>query len=99
MSGGIRSEYAPLDSTMLDESLPDGSYFERRGSAAIGGRRIEVRATGARTMVGNVYFVHRGAAFGEAAGNGKAQPARATGDNRNAGLFLSAHAGTLLWPP
>ncbi|MEZ5603164.1 MAG: hypothetical protein R3E41_02880 [Burkholderiaceae bacterium] len=56
-----------LPPTMLDESLPDGSYFERRGSAAIGGRRIEVRATGARTMVGNVYFVHRGAAFGEAA--------------------------------
>ena len=42
--------------TMLDDALPDGSYFTLKGLANLGGRPFGVVATGARTMVVNVYF-------------------------------------------
>ncbi len=42
--------------TMLDNALPDGSYFTLKGLANLGGRPFGVVATGARTMVVNVYF-------------------------------------------
>lgn len=56
-----------LPAAMLDEALPDGSYFVRHGTATFDGRPIDVSATGARTMVTNAYFHNRGAAIGEAA--------------------------------
>ena len=42
--------------TMLDDALPDGSYFTLKGLANLGGRPFGVVATGARTMVVNIYF-------------------------------------------
>lgn len=48
--------WEPLPPRMLDEALPDGSYFTRRGIANLDGRPFGVVATGARTMVVNVYF-------------------------------------------
>ena len=48
--------WEPLPPRMLDDALPDGSYFTRRGLANPGGRPFGVVATGARTMVVNVYF-------------------------------------------
>ncbi len=42
--------------TMLDNALPDGSYFTLKGLANLGGQPFGVVATGARTMVVNVYF-------------------------------------------
>ena len=42
--------------TMLDDALPDGSYFTLKGLANLDGRPFGVVATGARTMVVNVYF-------------------------------------------
>jgi hypothetical protein len=45
-----------LPPNMLDDALPDGAYFTRRGLANLGGQPFGVVATGARTMVMNVYF-------------------------------------------
>ena len=53
--------WEPLPPKMLDDALPDGSYFTRRGLANLGGRPFGVVATGARTMVVNVYFRNVGA--------------------------------------
>ena len=49
-------KWQALPPTMLDEGLPDGSYFTRKGLANLGGVPFGVVATGARTMVVNVYF-------------------------------------------
>ena len=62
-----RVRWAPLPPKMLDSCLPDGGCFTRDGVTEVAGRRIDVRATGARTMVGNFYFRNVGAPFGEAA--------------------------------
>lgn len=51
-----------LPPNMLDDALPDGSYFTRRGLANLGGQPFGVVATGARTMVTHVYFRNVGAA-------------------------------------
>lgn len=59
--------WAPLPPNMLQNCLPDGGCFTRRGEATVGGRPLVVMASGARTMVGNVYLRNNGAAFGEAA--------------------------------
>lgn len=48
--------WQPLPPNMLDDALPDGSYFTRKGLANVGGLPFGVVATGARTMVINVYF-------------------------------------------
>jgi hypothetical protein len=51
-----------LPPKMLDDALPDGSYFTRRGLANLGGQPFGVVATGARTMVVNVYLRNVGQA-------------------------------------
>lgn len=48
--------WEPLPPREQDNALPDGSYFTRRGLANLDGRPFGVVATGARTMVINVYF-------------------------------------------
>jgi hypothetical protein len=60
-------QWAPLPPTMLQNCLPDGGCFTRTGKAVIGGRNIVVMATGARTMVSNLYLRNVAAPFGEAA--------------------------------
>lgn len=52
---------------MLENSLPDGSYFSRGGSLALDGRQVAVLATGARTITMNVYFRTQGPPLGEPA--------------------------------
>jgi hypothetical protein len=59
--------WAPLPPTMLQNCLPDGGCFTRAGVTTVGARQMSVLATGARTMVGNVYLRNTGAPFGEAA--------------------------------
>jgi hypothetical protein len=50
---------------MLQNCLPDGGCFARQGVGEIGGRKVVLIATGARTIVSHVYFRNTGAAFGE----------------------------------
>lgn len=59
--------WAPLPATSLQNCLPDGSCFARQGAATLGGRNLQVVATGARTMVIHVYLRNAGAPIGEAA--------------------------------
>lgn len=60
--------WQPLPPAMLDDGLPDGSYFTRKGLANLAGTPFGVVATGARTMVVNVYFRNVSASpVGEAA--------------------------------
>lgn len=59
--------WAPLPPTALQKCLPDGGCFTRQGAATIGGRSLVVIASGARTMVLNVYFRNTAAPLGEAA--------------------------------
>jgi hypothetical protein len=49
-------QWAPLPPTSLQNCLPDGGCFTRAGKAVIGGRNFVVIATGARTIVSNVYL-------------------------------------------
>ena len=58
-------KWAPLPPTMLQNCLPDGGCFTRQGSLLIAGRNLTVLATGARTIVSNIYFRNPGAAIGE----------------------------------
>lgn len=62
---GIR--WAPLPPAALQNCAPDGGCFSRQGVATVGGRQLAVIATGARSMVLNVYLRNTGAPFGEAA--------------------------------
>ncbi|MES2306941.1 MAG: hypothetical protein V4558_15675 [Gemmatimonadota bacterium] len=59
--------WAPLPPTALTNCLPDGGCFARQGKATLAGRPLAVVATGARSMVMNIYFRNSGAPFGEAA--------------------------------
>lgn len=59
-------KWAPLPPTSLKNCLPDGGCFARQGSATIDGRSITVMATGARTIVMNLYLRNAGAPFGDA---------------------------------
>jgi hypothetical protein len=52
---------------MLKNCLPDGGCFTRQGTAAFGGRNLVVIATGARSIVSNIYFRNATAPFGESA--------------------------------
>lgn len=61
---GVR--WAPLPPTSLQNCAPDGSCFVRQGAATIGGRPMAIIATGARTMVFNIYLRNGGAGIGEA---------------------------------
>jgi len=53
--------------TMLQNCLPDGGCFARQGAATLGGRPVALVATGARTMVMNLYVRNSAAPLGEAA--------------------------------
>ena len=59
--------WAPLPPASLKNCLPDGGCFARQGVATIAGRNVVIVASGARTMVFNLYFRNGGAPFGEAA--------------------------------
>ena len=63
--GGI--QWAPLPPNELQNCLPDGGCFTRQGKAVIAGRNLVAMATGARTIVSNLYLRNAGPAFGEAA--------------------------------
>lgn len=60
-------KWAPMPPASLPNCLPDGSCFARQGSASLGGRAIQVIATGARTMVVHLYLRNPAAPIGEAA--------------------------------
>ena len=60
-------QWAPLPPTMLQNCLPDGGCFTRTGKAVIASRNMVVMATGARTIVSNLYLRNATAPFGEAA--------------------------------
>ncbi|MBC7842074.1 MAG: hypothetical protein H7099_07170 [Gemmatimonadaceae bacterium] len=62
---GIR--WASMPPSSLKNCLPDGGCFARQGVATIAGRNVAIVASGARTMVFNLYFRNGGAPFGEAA--------------------------------
>jgi hypothetical protein len=59
--------WAPLPPTTLQKCLPDGGCFTRQGAAVIADRKLVAVATGARTIVSNVYLRNVTAPFGEAA--------------------------------
>ncbi len=60
-------QWAPVPPTMLQNCLPDGGCFSRPGKAVIGGRNLVAVASGARTIVSNLYLRNATAPFGEAA--------------------------------
>lgn len=60
-------QWAPLPPTELKNCLPDGGCFSRPGKASIGGRNMIAVASGARTIVANLYLRNATAPFGEAA--------------------------------
>jgi hypothetical protein len=53
--------------TELKNCLPDGGCYARQGAATVEGRNLTVMATGARTIVSNLYIRNAGAPIGEAA--------------------------------
>ncbi len=61
------SKWAPLPPTSLKNCLPNGDCFARQGAATIGGSKLAVVATGARTMVMNLLFRNMSAPIGEPA--------------------------------
>jgi hypothetical protein len=60
-------QWTPLPPTMLQNCLPDGGCFTRQGKAVIAGRNLVFMATGARSIVSNLYIRNMSAPFGEAA--------------------------------
>lgn len=62
-----QTRWAALPPTSLENCLPDGGCYTRTGTASLGGRPVTLMATGARTMVLNIYFRNPGTAIGEAA--------------------------------
>lgn len=63
--GGVR--WAALPPASLQNCLPDGGCFARQGAAVIAGRNLAFVASGARTMVMNLYVRNTGAPIGGAA--------------------------------
>lgn len=59
--------WAALPPTSLQNCLPDGGCYARQGAATIGGRTVAMVASGARTMVMNLYFRNTAVPLGEAA--------------------------------
>lgn len=53
--------------TDLKNCLPDGGCYTLQGTASLGGQSLTVVATGARTMVLNIYFRNTARAIGETA--------------------------------
>ncbi|MEO8051580.1 MAG: hypothetical protein ABI833_14265 [Acidobacteriota bacterium] len=62
---GVR--WAPLPPTELQTCLPDGGCYARQGVAVVAGRNIAVVASGARTIVTNLFLRNMTAPFGESA--------------------------------
>ncbi|MDZ4674248.1 MAG: hypothetical protein SGI84_07330 [Gemmatimonadota bacterium] len=62
---GIR--WAALPPTSLQNCLPDGGCYARQGAATIAGRSLAFVASGARTMVMNLYIRNTATPIGEAA--------------------------------
>ena len=60
-------KWAPLPPRSLDNCLPDGGCFTRAGAAMFGDRKLVVVATGARTIVSNLYLRNATTALGESA--------------------------------
>lgn len=56
--------WAPLPPTSLTNCLANGDCFARQGAAAVGGRQLQVLATGARTIVGTLLLRSQGAPMG-----------------------------------
>jgi hypothetical protein len=61
------TKWAALPPQSLTNCLADGGCFTRQGQLAIAGRGITLIATGARTMVLNLYFRNSAAPLGAAA--------------------------------
>ncbi|HTL04886.1 MAG TPA: hypothetical protein VL241_04010 [Gemmatimonadales bacterium] len=61
------TKWAALPPQSLTNCLPDGGCFTRQGQLALAGRPVTLIATGARTMVLNLYFRNSAAPLGEAA--------------------------------
>ncbi len=59
--------WAPLPPRSLTNCLPDGTCYARQGRATIGGRSVTVMATGARSIVSNLYLRNAAAPLGEEA--------------------------------
>jgi hypothetical protein len=59
--------WAAMPPTSLQNCLPDGGCYTRQGTATVGGRNLTVMATGARTMVLNIFFRNSGPPLGETA--------------------------------
>jgi hypothetical protein len=89
--------WQPLPPKMLNDALSDGSYFTRGGVTDLGGRRADVTATGARTMVTNVYFRNAGAPLGEAAVLAALKRAGLGSDLARCPIKGSATAGNKWW--
>jgi hypothetical protein len=53
--------------TSLTNCLPDGGCFTLQGTVTLGGRPVVIIASGARTMVLNLYVRNTGAPYGESA--------------------------------
>lgn len=62
---GVR--WAALPPASLQNCLPDGGCFARQGAATIAGRNLALVASGARTMVLNLYIRNTTTPFGEPA--------------------------------
>ena len=60
-------KWAPLPPVSLQNCLPDGGCFTRQGTATFGDRNLVVIASGARTIVTNIYFRGNARPMGEAA--------------------------------
>src|SRR5690348_8225170 len=49
-------KWAPLPPKTLEHCLPDSGCFLRKGTMMLGGANVIVIATGARTIVSNIYL-------------------------------------------
>jgi hypothetical protein len=58
-------KWAPLPPTSLQNCLPDGGCYARQGAAKFGDHSLTVIASGARTIVTNIYFRSTAKAMGE----------------------------------
>src|ERR1043165_216955 len=58
-------KWAPLPPASLQNCLPDGGCFARQGVAGFGDHNMNVIASGARTIVTNIYFRSTARALGE----------------------------------
>ncbi len=88
-------KWAPLPPKSLDHCLPDGGCFARQGAATLGGRTMTAIATGARTIVSNLYLRNAAAPIGEDAVMAALKPAGLT--TELARCPVQGGAGTTNW--